>query len=218
MTKIRIWVITSLIIIVLSGILVFLTPWDKEVKNHILDYTTILITVLALFIALYQLKIATRKYFDDIQQKADLFLDMKVQTKQNPPFYSIKTKVSNSIGVPKRIRFAFLLISRQNDSIINVVNNVCINQNIQLYFQRSNDFYQLKEFVNQELFIDNNIGLIPLRFYFSENVQISNESPGFTYTFNNIISQLNPDIYSVRFFIYRENGFHRSTSDTLIIY
>jgi len=219
MKNIAIWIILSLTIIILSGILVFSTSWDKDVKNQILNYTLILITCIGFFIAIYQLRIASKQYLENNQIKTDSFLDLKINVSQNHPYYSVKTKVLNSVGVNKKIKFALLTISKQNDDILCVVNNVCANQKIPLNFDKTNDFDKLQDFLTDPIYLNNSMGIIPLNFYYSENCQIGNESPAYTYTFNNQPYQLNPDIYSVRFFVYREQeeGFHRVTADSLII-
>ena len=209
MKWIKIWIIVSVAIIVLTGLSVFFTIWDKELKSQILQYSLILITGLGFFIAIYQ-------YFNDVTKKADSYLDMKIHIESILPYVSIKTKVVNLVGEPKKITFAFLVISRQEDRILDVVNNYCISQNIPLNFDKTNDFYKLKDFVRNANFI-NDIGIIPLPFYYSENVHIGNESPGYTYTFNNQFTQLNPNIYSIRFFICRKTGYPRSTVGSLII-
>ena len=58
MKWIKIWIIVSVVIIVLTGLSVFFTIWDKELKSQILKYSLILITGLGFFIAIYQ-------YFND---------------------------------------------------------------------------------------------------------------------------------------------------------
>lgn len=206
----------SLILIVI-GILIFITSWKDETKTLISQYAGVLVTGFGFFVAVYQLKLSTFKYWEDEKRKKTDFLDLTIETKSMDNIHSIKTQVNNKSGEKKEIDFSFILITKQEKNILAAVNNILEQNGVDFQISCTNDFNNLKDFIIKPLIINNEIGIIPLEFYFSENIAIGNESPGYTYSFDNDEIKLNNGIYSVRFFIYPTTGYHRSTVDSLII-
>ncbi len=217
MKSTNIWIALVVIFLISIGVLTFLTCWDKETKSQILQFGGIIITGLGFFIAIVQLKIASNKYFSDLEKKSKDYLDLSVVAENVESFYNIKTKVINKSGENKDIDFSFLLITQQSEDIIEQANQIANFKELNRVFDCSNDFNEFKSFIEEPIFINKRIGLVPLDFYFSENIAIGNENPAYTYSFDNTKIKLDKGIYSVRFFIYPKVGYHRSTVDSLII-
>lgn len=205
------------IFILLVGFLLFFTCWSDGTKSLISQYAGIIVTGIGFIIAIYQLRLSTNQYFEDLEKKKKDYLDLTIDTKSMGKFHSIKTQVVNKSGEDKEIDYSFLLITKQDDDIIKKVQSVIKFLNLNLQINYTDDFKSLKNHIQTPLFINNSIGIIPLEFYFSENDGIGNENPGYIYSFNNKKIKLKKGIYSVRFFIYPENGLHRSTVGSLII-
>src|SRR5690606_28068169 len=138
---------------------------------------------------------------------------LMIETISIDEFNSIKTQVVNKSGEDKEIDYAFLLITKQEANIIQNVQSIVQDLNI----SSTNDFNLIRNHISEPLFINNSIGIVPLKFYFSENIAIGNENPCYTYSFDNNKIKLHKGIYSVRFFIYPKEGYHRSTVGSLII-
>ena len=211
------WIFAIVLFLLTLGILVFLTCWDKEIKSQILQFSGIIITGLGFFIAIYQLKLSSNQYFDDLRKKKENYLDLFAQTKYDNNYYSIKTQTKNNTGEVKDIDFSFILITKQENDIIEDVKKIIRLLKIDVTIEHSDDFVKLRNSIKEPTFIENSIGIIPLDFYYDENIQIGNENPSYTYTFDNNKIKLESGIYSARYYIYPKVGLLRSTSDSLII-
>lgn len=205
------------VFLILIGLMLFATCWTNETKSLISQYAGIFVTGIGFIIAIYQLKLSTNQYFEDLETKKKDYLDLNIKTKYFNEFNSIKTQVVNKSGEDKEIAYSFLLITKQEDSIILKVQEIAQYLNVDLNINSTNDFIKIKNHIAEPIFINNTIGVIPLEFYFSENIGIGNENPSYTYSFNNNKIKLQEGIYSVRFFIYPKEGYHRSTVESLII-
>ncbi len=213
--------IILIVIILVTGILSFCIDWgqDSNIASQIISFSGIIIAGLGFFATIYTLSTNMNRFFNESERKRKDFLDMFLSINNQEDFYSIKTQVINKSGLDKEINFAFLLISPQDNwaKIIGFINN-----EYKLDIRATNGFLKLKNIINKPFFREN-AAIIPLDFYYKENIGIGNENPSYTYTFNCNASntKLNSGIYSVRFFIFPEyNGdaiYHRSTVDSLII-
>lgn len=100
------------------------------------------------------------------------------------------------------------------------MNNVLADLNMPLRFAYTNEFELLKDQIETPIYT-HNAAIIPLPFYYSENVRIGNENPGYSYMFDNNITNdgviLEEGKYSVRFFIFCKGKLHRSTADALVV-
>lgn len=193
-----------ILIVIYCGVVIF--PSICIDKNLCVQYCVLLVMVIGSIFGFY-------KYY---QIKSE-YLDLRVKTKYENNIYSIKTQVYNESGVKKNIEYAFILITRQEINILDAINEYIhtIDQDINISY--TDDLKILKKYVKTHKFANNNMCIIPLRFYYIENIQIGNESPSYTYSFENSVLNLETGIYSVRFFIYQKKGLHRSTVDSLII-
>ena len=95
--------------------------WDIKLKGLILQYSGIMITGLGFFIAIYQLNIASKQYFEDQKKKSENYLDLSIKVNSIKNHHKIKTRVFNKSGEDKDIFFSFILISKQDKDIIKEV-------------------------------------------------------------------------------------------------
>jgi len=77
----------------------------------------------------------------------------------------------------------------------------------------TNDFEKLNS--EKTIYLDRQIAFIPLEFYYSENIDIADEE--LTYRCFLDKEKLEKGQYSVRFYLFGQKRYHRSTQDLLII-
>ncbi len=213
----KILIIVFSICLIVIGLLIFTTCWTNETKSLISQYAGIIVTGIGFIIAIYQLKISSNQYFDDLKKKNKDYLDLGIDTKFNDGVHSIKTQVINKSGEDKEIDYSFILITQQDSNIVSQVQELINVKGWDITMTCSNDFNKLKDYIDIPVLVNNSIGIIPLGFYYLENIRIGNENPCYTYSFDSNILGLKKGIYSARFFIYPKIGYHRSTVDSLII-
>ena len=143
------------------------------------------------------------------------YLKIKVQVDSKDKIYSILTEIENtSKWSKKKIDNAFLIISPENTNLIDT--GVKIAKQLKLDEENiinTNDFEKLNG--KQSVYLDSQIAFIPLDFYYSENIAIGDEK--LTYRCSVDKTKLKSGNYSVRFYIYGEKRYHRSTQDLLTI-
>lgn len=214
------WILVIFVIlIVIIGFMLFLTCWSNDTKSLISQYVGILVTGIGFIVAIYQLKFSTDQYVNELKSKSKNFLELNIDVKNINQFYSLNTQVVNKSGEDKEIDYSFLLITKQDEDILSNFNIITKYLDLKSDISATNDFNCIKNYINNPLFINNSIAIIPLSFYFSENIKIGNENPSYTYSFDNNEAKLKTGIYSVRFYIFPNNGgYHRSTVESLIVY
>ena len=214
------WILVIFIIVLLIiGFMLFLTCWTNDTKSLISQYAGIFVTGIGFIVAIYQLKFSTDQYVTELKSKSKNFLELNIDIKNINQFYSLKTQVVNKSGADKEIDYSFLLITKQEEDILSSFNIITKYLDLESEISATNDFNCVKNYIKNPLFINNSIAIIPLSFYFSENIKIGNENPSYTYSFDNNEAKLKTGIYSVRFYIYPSNGgYHRSTAESLIVY
>ena len=142
------------------------------------------------------------------------YLKVKVQVDSKDKIYSILTEIENtSKWSRKKIDNAFLIISPENSDLIETGVNIAKELNLDEYIENTNDFEKLTG--EQSVYFDNQTAFIPLDFYYSENIAIGDEK--LTYRCSVDKTKLKSGNYSVRFYIYGEKRYHRSTQDLLTI-
>ncbi|MCX6146910.1 MAG: hypothetical protein NTW25_06615 [Candidatus Kapabacteria bacterium] len=147
-----------------------------------------------------------------IELKGYVRTSVKVIQNDNP--IQIFTEIENSSRKFKRvIDNAFVIVSPELEDILVVgqkINNVLKISNT---ICKTNDFENFK--LSEPTYIDNCIVIIPLQFYFSENIQIGDETLTYSCSLNRTL--LEKGNYSVRFYIFGESRLHRSTQALLVI-
>ncbi len=126
---------------------------------------------------------------------------------------SLKTTIINKSNKAKNIKNAFIIVSPEDSSVIDVANKIISfyekDKKSTKEFRYTNEFEKLK--FATTAYVNNEIIYIPLSFYFSENVHIGDEN--LTYRTSLEKMKLNDGIYSARFFIFHDNRYHRSSQD-----
>lgn len=149
-----------------------------------------------------------------IYEELKVYLRLKVETIKDGNRYSVLTEIENiSRFSDKKIDNAFLIINPENSDIIEVANTIRENLAIDATINYTNDFEHLK--TEEPIYVNRNVAFIPLTFYYSENVAIGNEK--LTYRCSIDSHNLENGNYSVRFFLFGEKRYHRSTQDLLTI-
>jgi hypothetical protein len=104
-------------------------------------------------------------------------------------------------------------VCREDADLIDVGRRIASELNVGKDIFSTNQFEYLK--AHLPIYIDKSIAFIPLDFYYSENINIGDEK--LTYRCSIDDTQLTKGNYSVRFYIYGEKRYHRSTQDLLKI-
>lgn len=141
------------------------------------------------------------------------YLKVKMQVDIKDKFYSVLTEIENTSKLRKKIDNAFLIISPENYDLIKTGKGIAKKLKLDVKIDSTNDFENL--IGKQSVYFDNQFAFIPLDFYYSENIAIGDET--LTYRCSVDSTMLQPGSYSVRFYIYGENRYHRSTQDLLTI-
>ena len=173
-------------------------------------------TLIAVVSAIFSCITTINKIPSSIKNQSK-YLDLSLKTEEKDTYYSIYTQVINKTEDRQPIDYAFLLISEQ-DNWSNIIR--IINHKYGLNIYSTNDLIETKKLSDEPLwFPEYRSGIIPLPFYYNENLEIADESPAFTYSFNNREINLPPNIYNVRFYIFPNDKerYHRSTVGSLII-
>lgn len=138
------------------------------------------------------------------------YLKMKITVEKN----TIYTEIENTSKWNKKIiDNSFIIISPESSDLIEVGCKIAQNLEIENSIRYTNDFGCLLG--SESIYIDNQIGFIPLDFYFNENIAVGDEK--LTYRCSLDLKQLQADKYSARFYIYSKNRYHRSTQDLFIV-
>jgi hypothetical protein len=121
---------------------------------------------------------------------------------------SIVTKMENDVNVKKKISFACLIITPQSETETLIQDLNTINENLGLTqeIKHTNNIIYWKKLAPISI---NNLAFIPLSFYYSENISISNEA--LSYEVDLSKTKFDAGIYSVRFFVFSKEHPHRST-------
>lgn len=189
--------------------------WIIVTKKNNLESTD-LDTLLAVTSAIFSFITVINKIPSSIKNQSK-YLELLIKAEQKDSIYSIHTQVINRTEDRQPIGYAFLLISEQDNwsNIIDIINN-----KYKLNIHSTNGLINFKHLSDNPLwFPKHRSGIIPLPFYYYENLEIADESPSFTYSFNNENINLPSGIYSIRFYIFPDDNerYHRSTVGSLII-
>ena len=129
---------------------------------------------------------------------------------------TVLTTVENRGLRAKSISWAFLLIGPEGEDPIKTVHILLDGLKIghpAIHF--TNDFFVLRKTVKNAIRLEQR-ALVPLDFYFSENVAIGDETLAYRAPINvREFPALTP--FSVRFFIGDDRRLHRSTHDCFVI-
>jgi len=124
------------------------------------------------------------------------------------------THINNNSLLPKPIENAILLIGPENESPIETFNLISDSLNLGFKAKSTNC---IAEFLSDKIHSDcEGRSLIPLSFYYSENIRISDEELSYRSPID--IKMIPVGVpYSVRFFIFASGRYHRSTHDCFVL-
>jgi hypothetical protein len=149
-----------------------------------------------------------------IIEELKVFLRIKIEAEKNGDDYSVLTEIENtSRFFNKKIKNAFLIICKEEADLIEVGNSIAKHLNIDIKIDCTNVLNLLQP--EKPIYLNNEISIIPLDFYYSENIRIGDEKLTYRCSINN--ENFESGNYSVRLFIYGEKRFHRSTQDLIHI-
>lgn len=204
--KIQFFVLfTLLLFLIFSGIWVLFNADGDRIPDTI-SIISIIISV-----------VVTINKVPSAIKNQERYLDLHIKTVYKNNFYSLHTQVTNKTTDSQPIDFAFLLISKQGE-VVKVINK--INTLYDLNIQYTNDLTKIKHIIQDPLWLPETYGgIIPLPFYYKENIDIADECPTFSFTFDNQIVNLPEGIYEVRFFVFPNDNhrLHRCTADSIVI-
>jgi hypothetical protein len=129
---------------------------------------------------------------------------------------TVLTTVDNKGLRPKSISWAFLIIGPEEEDPIKTAKTLLAGLKIMhSSIKFTNDLFSLKRVVKSPISLEHR-ALVPLPFYFEENVDISDETLAYRAPISvNEFPALTP--FSVRFFIGDDRRLHRSTHDCFVI-
>lgn len=188
-----------------NDLLVFNTKLSNEVKIATIQ---LLVTFLASLVALWSYIRFKNKENTLNEKEHDDFVKIYVKSIINKRVIKIKTKIENHVNTNKRIKFAFLIISKKEIDFIETIENF-INKKIPY----TNN---LEELIDYNEFALDNLAFIPMSYYYKENIGVGNEDLTFSHLLNT--HKLTTGIYEVRFFVYSLEGhYHRSVQDVFFL-
>lgn len=189
-----------------------LINFDSEFSNQdrLMVFSLVFAVIGGLWVFLSYLKIKKREQNDFVKISLSA-----TKIKQN---VYIRTKVDNPVNINKQIKFAFLVISKtekgvENSEFFKKIERLYKRKDIKI----TDDLIKLFEVSKMIL---NTIGLIPLPYYYKENIRVGNEELTHTYILTKEErNKMERGFYEVRFFVFsEEEHLHRSVQDAFFLY
>jgi hypothetical protein len=123
------------------------------------------------------------------------------------------TTVDNKGNRPKDISYALLLLGPEPESPLDTARLLA---KVSGYHGRLDSTNDLAHFIIDGSVSQDDRSIIPIAFYYSENIDIADET--LTYRIPIPIKNLRPGLaYSVRFFLFPARRLHRSTHDCFVV-
>jgi hypothetical protein len=142
------------------------------------------------------------------------YLKIKIEANNENDRCYVRTEIENtSKWSRKNIDNAFIIVSPGNGDLIESGQLIAQCLGIKARIENTNDFGKLIS--SQSIYYKEQYAFIPLDFYYSENIAIGDEKLTYCCSIDN--TQLQVGCYSVRFYIYQKNRYHRSTQDLMMI-
>lgn len=129
---------------------------------------------------------------------------------------TVLSTVDNKGTRRKRLTWAFLLIGPETESPICTANILLKNSGLLVSISYTNDLFRLKETIGDSCLKCDGRALIPLPFFYSENIAVGDE----TLTYKspvNVGEFPTSSPFSVRLFVSDHRRLHRSTHDCFIV-
>ncbi len=140
------------------------------------------------------------------------FLRISVtSTNERRNFFSATASLQNSGFRAKKVDFAFLLVGPEAEQPVTTANKLAAHHHLNHQSQFTNDFVSFKPLLaDLPIFDHKGRALIPLPFFYSENIDVADET--LSYTAPIPAAQMKKGTpCSVRFFVFSKRRLHRST-------
>lgn len=217
------------LLVILVSSLTFCCKLNKLNGNNTLyvDYGMFLITTSGVLIAYIKIN----QYLKEKDRQKNDFLDLSVVSEVSDGHVKIISKIFNQSNYDKDVDFSILLISKQmsNFDFVSYIDERMFHHLLGMKF--TNDLIKLKsyfqegqieKFGNDENENNWEVMIVPIPFYYEENVRIGNENLSFSFCLPTTDFEDNT-AYSVRFFIFPKQvegktKYHRSTADSFYIH
>jgi len=125
----------------------------------------------------------------------------------------VKTTVENKSLTAKRIDYAILLVGPESEPPVDTFNKMALG----LKKDKIGELDDLQDRKVETCVVDSEgRALVPLGFYYIENIDIADERVSYTYPLK--VTSLRRGVpYAVRFFVFGESQLHRSTQAVVLI-
>lgn len=149
------------------------------------------------------------------QFQSYLHLALHVKYDKGSGIVTALATVENKGTRRKNLDYALLLIGPELESPIKTAQEIAVVEGIDVQISSTND---VVEYLRRDkpIYTDTGRALIPLPFFYSEQVRIADE----TLTYKTLIDQAKMkkgEPYAVRFFIAEKRRLHRSTQDLFVL-
>jgi hypothetical protein len=146
------------------------------------------------------------------------YLHISINIKEVTPNYAfVKLEVDNRNFITfseKKIDNAILLIGPESEKPKDIFNKISEEKNLNKVVISTNEIAEYRP--DSDIYTKNGRAIIPLPFFFSENIRIADENPTYTVAIKLQYFEKNK-IYSVRFFISTKSRLHRTTQDCFLV-
>lgn len=179
------------------------SPTDLEFSgycNEVLEALKIFGSILGLAAFFWKIWDAFKSY---------LHIYVEVESSSNK-ILLIKTRVENRSLCRKKIENALLLIGPEDEEPVETFNSTVPGEEL----SHTNDIAEHR--IEGALYGEEGRAVIPLPFFYSENIQIGDESSSYT-AVAATSTMVSGKPYAIRFYIFDRNRLHRFTEDTFII-
>lgn len=151
-----------------------------------------------------------------VWDSATSYLHISVEVLKADAVISVKTVVENKGLVPKSLDYAAILIGPENENPVETAKSIAKHIGGDIILKHTNDIEKLR--VTAPIYCDGERALIPLPFFYSEQVRIADEMLTYSSPISLDKLQCNGSMpYSVRFFIFGRNRLHRSSQDLMLV-
>ena len=149
--------------------------------------------------------------FYDIRER---YVKLKVKVRQDDFSTSVLTQIENSSISKKIIDYACLIISPENENIVTAMDRIICPDDYNIQNVADPRIIEIEE----SIYTENRYGFIPLHYFYysTENIHIKDEI--LTYRSSLDVSRFEKGNYSVRFYVYCDGKFPRSSQDLLIVH
>ena len=147
--------------------------------------------------------------FYDIRKQ---YIKLKIEVQQDDRGILVLTKIENPNISKKMINNALLIITPEKQNILTAINEMIPQEHS---IENISDLFDYKP--DEPLYVNDEYAILPLKYFYDgiENIHIADET--ITYRSSIDASKFKKGYYSVRFYVYCENRYPRSSQDLFVI-